>query len=269
MSDFTTARATKKAYFSDLDGGSILEFQFMPAELDFVEGGDFIERKKTGSYFTDMMWISGKASPFTLQFFIDRTQSSYVQGTVNENPLSDVQRFPNRFTKYTNLDVVNMVKGMASSARNLLSKSRESGKSQLVASNYSATPHYNQNLDENVGVLKDLEALLFFVRPKGLKLAELTISTNTRGEQAVSVKDFQQSRFTPPPMVRFYYGSIWREGYITEVRYNLSVMNKLLVPQRLDANISMSCTRWGYLNEIRSSAQAVSIDNNIRGYAEQ
>ena len=45
MSLNTTPRAVKKAYFSDLEGGNILEFQFAPSELDFSEGGQFADRK--------------------------------------------------------------------------------------------------------------------------------------------------------------------------------------------------------------------------------
>lgn len=268
MSDFLTERAIKRAYFSDLDGGVILEFQFTPADMDFTEGGQFIERIKTGSYFSDFMWVSGKSAPTQLAFFVDRTQASYVSGTMNQNPFSEVQRFPNRFTKYTNLDIVGLIKNLPSQYKSYVgNKSKEKG--TLVASNYSASPHYNQGLDENVGVLKDLEALMYFVRPKGLKLAEITINTSDAGEKTVSMKDYQQSRFTPPPMVRFYFGPIWREGYITEVRYNLSVLNKLLVPQRMDASITMLCTRWGYLNEVGSRVIAMDIDANIKGYAEQ
>ena len=56
-----TQRAIKKAYFSDLDGGNILEFQFMPHELDFTEGGEYSERKPVGNYFPELMWINGKS----------------------------------------------------------------------------------------------------------------------------------------------------------------------------------------------------------------
>lgn len=272
-------RASRKAYFSDLDGGNILEFQFMPSELEFMEGGDFSERKPVGSYFPEFMWINGRTSPMQLQFFIDRTMASFVAGEYNQDPFSEVKRFPNKYAKYTRLDIVNMVNGLSKgqSSSGFLSTFGDKRKGQGVtpiASGYSASPHYNQPLDENVGVLKDLEALLYYVRPLGLKLGEMTIQTSQRavmgdkgkGEMGtIKYKDYEQARFTPPPMVRFYFGAIWKEGYISEVNYNLSVLNKKLVPQRLDAKLTMVCTRWGYLSEVGSQVEAVSIDSTIQG----
>jgi len=253
MSNITTDRAVKKAYFSDLSGGHIIEFQFSPHELDFSEGGNYADRVSTGNYFTDLIWISGRPNKFNVQLFIDRTQESYFVDNFNQDPFSEISRFPNRNPKYLNFDIVNLAKGIAnggtsSGFASSFKKKYDGDGNKVEASTYSASPHYRQTqFDENVGVLKDLEALMYYVRPEGLNLAEATF----RSDGSVSIKDFSQQRFTPPPMVRFYFGAIWREGYITNVDYNLSVMNKQLVPKRLDATIEIACTRWGYLNDVK------------------
>jgi hypothetical protein len=261
MSNITTDRAVKKAYFSDLSGGHIIEFQFSPHQLDFSEGGNYADRVVTGNYFTDLVWISGRPNKFTVQLFIDRTQESYFVDNFNQDPFSEISRFPNRNPKYLNFDVVNLAKGIArggtsSGFESSFKKGYEGEGNKVEPSTYSASPHYRQtSFDENVGVLKDLEALMYYVRPEGLNLAEATF----KADGSVGIKDFSQQRFMPPPMVRFYYGAIWREGYMINVDYNLSVMNKQLVPKRLDANIEIACTRWGYLNDVKPQETNTSL----------
>jgi len=260
MSNLTVDRAVKKAYFSDLEGGHILEFQFSPSELDFSEGGQYADRVMTGNYFTDLIWISGRPTKFNVQLFIDRTQESYTVDNYNQDPFDSFKRFPNSNPRYGNFDIVNLINGIKNSNTSSgfatsFKKAGDKGANEVQPSTYTASPHYKQSsFEENVGVIKDLEALMYYVRPKGFKLGEITIQTDGN----VSVKDFEQGRFMPPPMVRFYYGSFWREGYITEVKYNLSVMNKLLVPRRMDATIEMACTQWGYLNELGGSTNTES-----------
>lgn len=264
MSNLTTDRATKKAYFTDLDGGHLLEFQFAPFELNFEEGGRFVDRLPTGRYFNELVWISGKPTEFNLQMFIDRTQESYVSENFDQDPFSDVRRFPNRNPVYGFLDIVGLIEGIKNSNTSSgfatsFKKKNQQGANEVAPSNYSASPHYVQRqFDEGSGVIPDLEALLYYVRPKGMKLSEATIHK----DGSVKVTDYEQARFTPPPMIRFYYGNLWREGYVIEVKYNLSVMNKLLVPKRMDADIKIACTNWGYLNEMGSG----SIDGAIDAY---
>lgn len=262
MPNLTTDRAVKKAYFSNLEGGRIVEFQFSPASLGFEESSKYATRVKTGSYFTDLVWISGNPNAFNIRMFIDRTQESYTSENYNQDPFSSFRRFPNQSPRFTSLDSVNLVRGIASSnsssgfASSFKKNTKEGGK-EIQPSNYSASPHFKQSqFNESVGVTPDLEALMYYVRPKGFQLDEITTSNN----QVVSVSDFDNGRFTPPPMVRFYYGNMWREGYIIRVKYNLSVMNKLLVPRRLDADITMACTKWGYLNELDNALLNEAID---------
>lgn len=255
--NLTTDRAVKKAYFSDFFGDNIVEFQFAPHELDFSEGGQYADRVVTGNFFTDLIWISGRPTKFSVQMFIDRTQESFISDQYNQDPFANFKRFPNSNPRLSGFDIYNMVQGLkqgSSSSGFATSFKRGNTKedgNEVAPSNYSASPQFSQSqFNEATGVIKDLEAILYYVRPRGLKLSEITIE----GTQVVSIGDYKQNRFVPPPKVRFYYGAFWREGYITEVKYNLSVMNKLLVPRRLDATIEMACTSWGYLNEIGNSA---------------
>tara|TARA_Y100000034_G_scaffold29728_1_gene36161 strand:+ start:37440 stop:38186 length:747 start_codon:yes stop_codon:yes gene_type:complete len=242
----TKDRAVKRAYFSNLEGGNIVEFQFSPASLQFKEGGKFEERIKVGNYFPELIWISGDTNAFELRFFIDRTQESYVRDEYNSDPFEDFKRFPEPYTKYVPSQVYALIAGAKQD-----SDVRKNGAvgGGIQPSSYSASPHYAQSsFNDNVGVLKDLEALMYFLRPQGIELGDISISES--GE--VNINDFSQNRFTPPPMFRFYYGSIWREGYFTNIEYQLSAMNKQLVPNRLDATIKMACSNWGYLSELNN-----------------
>ena len=252
MTNLTTDRATKKAYFTDLDGGHIFEFQFSPNELDFKEGGQYVDMVMTGNFFTDLIWISGVPNRFNLRVFIDRTQESYVVEDYNQDPFSAIIRFPSARPRMSSYDATSMIMGLKQSSglSTSFKKDYQGGGNSVDPSKYSSSPDFKQSqMDGASGVLKDLEALMYYVRPKGLKLSEITIQ-----QGQVSVKDFPTGRFVPPPMIRFYYGAMWREGYLINVDYNLSVMNNILVPRRLDANLTIACTRWGYLNELGSSA---------------
>ena len=252
MKTLTTDRAIKRAYFTDGEGGNMLEFQFAPFELEFTEGGRFSDRIQVGNYFNNMMWISGRPMEFNLDMFIDRTQESFTADEINNDPFANIKRFSHTTPKYFNFDIVNLVKGIisgnSSSGFQSSFKKRYTGDGNTVEpSTYTASPHYEQkNINGDVGVLNDLEKLLYYVRPMGLKLA----SAELNSDGVVKLTDYEQSRFTPPPKFRFYYGSMWREGYILEIKYKLSVMNKLLVPQRLEARIKLGCTRMGYFNEV-------------------
>ena len=115
MANITTDRAIKKAYFTNLEGGHLLEFQFTPNELDFVEGGRFVDRIMTGNYFNDLTWISGTPSEFKTRMFIDRTQESYTVESFNSDPFEGIRRFPNSNPRFTSFDVVNLIRGIASS----------------------------------------------------------------------------------------------------------------------------------------------------------
>lgn len=256
--NLTTDRATKKAYFSDMDGGHIVDFQFTPPELDFTEGGRFSDRVMTGQYLTDYIWISGKPSKFNLKLWVDRTQESMLPLNQDQDPFADIVRFPKRTNpRFTNFDVVNLIRGIAnndtsSGFASTFRKKNTSGANQVDSTIYSGTPDFSQDkYSPERGVYDDVERLMHYVRPLGFKLGNGSIGA----DGSVSIKDFAQSRFTPPPMVRFFYGNLWTEGYIEEVKYSLSMMSKTLVPRRLEADISFLRTAWGYLDEVSANGE--------------
>lgn len=258
-------RATKKAYITDLNGGNIVDFQFTPEELDFFEGGRFADRSSVGNYHTDYIWISGQPNKFKIDMWVDRTSESF--GIGGTDPFEDASRFPkvaNR--KYTNFGLVNLVRGIQSGStssgfQSTFFRNKNTTANKIDPSIYSFNPEFPQDeyANNTKGVYFDLERLLYYVRPLGFELSRGTITP----DGAISLRNFTQSRFTPPPMVRFFYGNSWSEGYIEEVKYNLSAMNKQLVPRRLKAEISFLRTRWGYLEEIRHNAQGIVNFNEI------
>ena len=253
--NLTTDRATKKAYFSDLGGGHIIDFQFTPDELILSEGGRFADRITTGEHITDYIWLSGKPNKINLKMWVDRTQESVDFDSADTDPFSDIKRFPRvNNPRFTNFDVVNLVRGISKdSLGGIFRKKGNFTANKIDPSIYVATPDFKQDLlSDNVGVYKDVEALLHFVRPLGFKLGSATIGVGG----VTKISDFKQARFTPPPIVRFFYGSSWMEGYIEEVKYSLTAMNKQLVPRRLEADISFLRTNWGYLSEVSSSVDA-------------
>lgn len=264
MPNLTTDRATKKAYFTDLDGNHLVQFQFTPDTLEFIESGLYIDRIPIGKYFNNLTWISGKPNTFELRLFVDRTQESYLIENYNQSPFDSVTRFPNQHSETRSLDILNLLAGIKNSntSSGFASNFRDQGEktsNKVTPTSYNASPDYPQTaFNEGTGVMPDIEALLYYVRPKGLKLSEITIQRS--GE--VRIDDFDMGRFIPPPMVRFYYGNLWREGYIVDVKYTLSVMNKLLVPRRLDAQIKIACTNWGYLTDLNDESLEGSEDFN-------
>lgn len=251
-----TERATGRAYFTDLDGGNVIDFQFAPATLSMFEGSRYTDRISIGEYHTDFLWLSGKPNNFKLKFWVDRTQESMGVWT-GEDPFENMNNNRMRTNpRYSNFDALNMVRNMAKGefgSSGFYTSLRKKGDSKkgnpLVPSKYSVNPDFRQEgYSEDIGVYGDLEKLLHFVRPKGFKLASIKLNI----DGTMRLTDFEQSRFTPPPKIRFYYGNMWREGYIEQVSYQLSVMNKRLVPRRLEADITFICTRWGYLTGLSS-----------------
>lgn len=239
----TTERAKKRAYFSDVDGGHIVEFQFTPDELNFSEGGRFADRISTGFHMTDYVWISGKPSKFKLTMWVDRTTESFVNFEASDtDPFANITRLPrnNRFSE----DNFALVRGLK---RAFMEEAPPMKANAINPSVYSPTPDFSQEgYSDNVGVYMDVEALMYYVRPEGFQLGKAIEDA----EGAINLSQFQQSRFTPPPKCRFFYGNAWMEGYIEEVKYSLTMMNKILVPRRLEADISFIRTNWGYLNEV-------------------
>ena len=257
----TTSRATKGAYFSDTNGGNIVDFQFSPESLEFTEGGRFEDRILTGQYHTDYIWISGQPTKQEIKMWVDRTDESFNNVDKTEDPFSDLVRFPKAsIPKYANFDIVNFLKGVKNGitdlTKNGLSKKTDDTANTVDRSVYSVNPAFSQDVTSaNRGVFYDVELLSYFIRPKGFKLSS---ATDTNG--IIKITDFPQNRFTPPPKCRFFYGNYWAEGYIQEVDYKLTVMNENLVPLRMEADIIFLTTKWGYLNDLATD-NAIDVNN--------
>lgn len=258
----TTQRATKKAYITDINGGNVIDFQFTPETLELFEGGRFADRISLGEYHTDYIWISGKPNKLDLKMWVDRTMESTGIGSIID-PFSDTARFPKVTNpRFTNFDIVNLVRsikaGSTSSGFQSTFFKRTGGKTPNTVdpSVYAFNPEFPQDdvTNNTKGVYQDVERLMYYVRPQGFKLS----SGKIEQDGSIKLTDFSQTRFTPPPKARFFYGNLWCEGYIEEVKYTLSVMNRELVPKRLEADISFIRTRWGYLEEVTDTQSNIT-----------
>lgn len=257
MSIKISDRALKKAYFTDIYGGNIIDFQFTPESLEFEEGGKFKDRVAVGRYQTDYVWISGKPNTFDLKMWVDRTDES-ISRTDFYDPFADEKRFPKQTrSRYLNFDIVNLTKDKYNGIKSMFYKKDNIQSNDIDPSIYSFNPEFPQDSIQNnsKGVYYDLERLMFFVRPQGFKLSSGTLET----DGTLKISDVKQSRFTPPPKVRFFYGNMWCEGYISEVKYTLSAMNRNLVPRRLEAEIQFLRINWGYLEEVEVNNEVKTI----------
>ena len=251
MATLGSDRATGRAFFSDLDGGNIIDFQFAPFTLDFEEGGQYEQRTQIGRHFTDAVWISGKPNMFNLNMFVDRTNES-VPMDLYDMPYNTLRRFPERqYSQYNPLQAASLVRGMM--------RSDVLGDKDFKQSEYFANPAFADGYDPARGIYPDLERLLQFVRPVGVSVDNNTI----RNSGEVNLEEFEEYRFVAPPMVRFYYGTHWRECYMTSVKYRLSAMNKELVPRRFEADISLIAIRWGYLENVTNFNDSISTDRGF------
>jgi hypothetical protein len=247
MANIPSDRATGRAFLTDLQGGNIVDFQFAPFTLDFEEGGNYEQRTKIGHHFTDAVWISGQPSMFSLYMFVDRTNES-VPMDIYDMPYSKVHTMNHRKPQYNQLTLTNLAR--------LIVKKEYKGEKDFKQSEHFPNPEFAQGYDPARGIYPDLEKLLYFVRPEGINMDNNTI----RNSAEVSVQDFEMYRFTAPPMVRFHYGTLWRECYMTNVKYKLSAMNKELVPRRFEADIKLVTVRQGYLENVTNFNNTINTD---------
>lgn len=251
-------RAKKYAYFCDSEGDNIVDFQFNPANLPLSEGQEYNDKVTTGSYEPDVLWVSAKTQRFNIDMFIDRTYESAGGNSVNDSFVPN----KNPFQGLTNLAfgtveasaTFNNGNRIVTGLRNAFRKENKEDalEARFVKSDYRAGNNVNSgDFDANVGVLGELKKLLFYVGPKDVNSIPradvsndfLTINANTKVIQYSGARKY----FTPPPMVQFFYGNIWREGFIENIEYNLSVPNRDLVPQRLEATLQFLVVRGGFL----------------------
>lgn len=262
-------RALAKAYLSNIDGSVIVDFQFAPSELNFSEGSEVKTFNEVGQHDTDLLWVSGKPQQFMLDIFVDRTAESFDNSDKQAfDEWYNIRRFISWYPSL--IPILGAASpfgaGVAAVTTAGIAKSLEvygmfKKKGQVAdpsdyPSKYIANPEFMQTRGQGgeriIGVNDDVQKILYFIRPTGY--------TETSGEQ--SGDDIDKGRFTveptvqdaafnPPPLCRFFYGNIWREGYIIDFNYNLSVPNNLLTPQRLMGQITIQILRGGVLDIIR------------------
>lgn len=235
-------------YISDIGGNVVIPFQFSLAELSGSESANFSERVRTGGFEPELIWISGQVRRLTVPFFIDRTEESRNYQVQSNLPtrLDNQIRFPSRYPRISQEDALSYEAGLKNSepAPGATSKSAN----EVERSQYVATADFKQyDNDGNQGVYRDLELFLYFIRPFGVKLS--TGKFDDSG--AFSIKDSPESRFTPPPMCRFFHGNYWIQGYVGRLNYNMTAMNSLLVPRRLDGTIEFIIEKDGILSEVK------------------
>jgi hypothetical protein len=240
------------AYLTDLEGNNIFEFMFAPNELEFTEENEFNERIMVGRVEPDVLWVSGKSKEFNLDIFVDRTAESYGS---NKN-LDMFQR-----TWIDGLSMFNPT--LVQQMRTVVSKfksTKDTGLDKFQRSDLNIAPHYVQDEAKNKtsGVLPDLDKLLYFVRQKGAPSSTITVtSINSRGDVSSSIaldNPAKAKKFIAPPKCRFFYGAIWREGYVKRIRYKFTAPNAQLIPQRLEVSITFLWMRGGVLAETNAPA---------------
>ena len=247
-------KASRKAYFSDVNGTLFIDFQFSPAELDMGESSVFKVENLTGKFGPNIMWSSGSIDPINLEIFIDRTQESFVGTKIPEEKktIKTPGLYPNPLQTSA---IVQAVRRM------YLKRAKDT---VIEQSSYDMSPGFEQSKTKYNGVLTDLANIQKFVRPEGYEESisgMLVPSYNYKGTFTVTESPIQ--RFTTPPVIRFFYGDIWLEGYISKFKYKLSVPNTNLIPQRLQGDITLIVHRGGQFKSISSNASLYSKNNVI------
>jgi len=235
-------RAIKYAYLSNVRGDFVINFQLTPHELKMTESVKIKTESITGNNKVDLYWTSGNVESFNFDMFIDRTQNSRVgasYSTESQRP-KNINIFPSI------VETSATIQGLNKLFANPVERD------EFVISGYDPSPHFKQVDDEN-GVLRDLEQLKYFMRPDGMEKQKgimLTEGGNFKGSFNAPNED--ELIFNSPPILRFFYGSIWKEGYLSKLNYTLSVPNRELVPLRLQAKLVMTVHRSGTFTTLPS-----------------
>lgn len=240
-------RAIRKAYFSDIEGNNIIDFQFSPHELEFSETARMKMDYLTGVYGVNIAWNSASYGPFSVKLFIDRTKESFASDKLPDT--KKTIKTPSWFPRPDQSSaIVQAVKNIVNPIKN-----RKAGSPEL--STYDPAPSYKQDEAKYNGVLTDLVKFQYFIRPEGYSSSipgMLVNSNDYKGK--LNVEDESELRFSPPPIIRFFNGDIWMEGYVSKFNYKLGIMDMNLIPQRLTGEITINVHRGGQFQSIGNDA---------------
>jgi len=252
----------KIAYFCDEKGENMFQFMFAPHTLRFVESQEFNQRVLTGSDEADVLWVSGRPKSFPLNIFVDRTPES---GGSNQH----LDLWENKKSAFQ------LMPSFQQRIRSILAETKAAFKGRdtqfnFVPSDLNVSPHYEQNTtaNEKFGVGPDLERLLYFNRQKGATASSVVV----RNAQDINTNISQYNKknpklkFVAPPICRFFYGNIWREGYIDNVDYTLSAPNSELICRRLEATLDFIWVRGGTLQETSTPAYSQNLSDQTKNY---
>ena len=232
-------KATKHAYFSDVTGNVIIDFQFSPHELEFRENSKIVGESVVGHFGNNLLWIGGDVSDVKIHIFIDRTEESFV-GQKSDLTTRHIQTpgiFSNPLEKSVVVDAI----------KNVISMSQLPGINNPERSYYDPAPHFPQKENSETGVLNDIAKFQYFTRPEGYKSNTIVIkegSKSSKRDRYVYTSE-NDALFSAPPIIRFYHGEMWVEGYITNFSYKVSAMNTELIPRRMEGDISIKVHRYG------------------------
>ena len=236
-------KALRYAYLANISNDFIIDFQFTPDTLVRTESSDVKTENSTGSFDPNLLWVSGLPESFSVHIFIDRTKGSFVgDKKFSPNVASKPFNYPNPFESSVILGAIQRVLAGKKVMQDIL------------PSAYDPAPHFAQT--ETNGVLNDLERIKYFLRPKGYtSSAGSSIVTQQNFKDKVKISEHNNQLFIPPELVRFFYGDIWIEGYLNEFKYTLSCLNKNLVPERLEGDLTISVHNSGVLSTQYSTPQ--------------
>lgn len=249
-------RAKRRAFITNVDGSKIIDFQFTPTGFSGEETASYNVKNKTGVHDADMLWVSGNSHSLPIEIFIDRTEESVGTG-------KQVDKFAPLDTNktYFMYDAEQYVLAMRAVAEGLYNGIPAS---RIVKTDYAVSPEFAQG-DENTrnanGVYPDLLNFLYFVRPKGYVSTDAKVSSydvkTVRG--FFKYKSRVAQKFVPPPMLRYFFGNIWVEGYASGFTYELSMVNKDLIPLRLTGTLNIHVSDWGILSSINAHIAGVDV----------
>lgn len=249
-------RAYKTAYFSDKDGINIVDFQLAPIAIDGEVKASYDIKTLTGRTKPDSLWIKNEKEPFIIDIFIDRTQES-IPNPEQFNPGGEKGYLSDFLFKSLGQYTRN-IKAMSENV-NSASSDAVTAKAKKSWSSFAVNPNFKQ--DPNIiGVYADLDKILYFTKPELYTGQSRMTGYNTDVRGEISIYSDEQTTFSPPPAMYYFYGNLWRECVLLSVKYRLSAMTKYLIPCRLEATLTLNIQDEGILSELSGDYQQ---PNNI------